>query len=243
MLPEANAPASDSSSAIEKLAEHYINLTSITRFLDLNMTLRPLLSLLLLLSLSACSTTKMTDTWQEPAFRGQDMQKVLVVAVASNTTNRFLFETGFIGALNQKGIDATASFTTLGDALPTKEAVAAHLKESDYDHIIVTALGRVDIETDYVPERVRTYYTGAYYPHWSGYWGSGVGYYGGGGSLTTMTREAYTDTQTNVILTTSIYDVKTEQLAWVGRSKTFEVGSVSDMADSLAKQMIRKIKH
>ena len=52
------------------------------------------------------------------------MQKVLVVAVASNTTNRFLFETGFIGALNQKGIDATASFTTLGDALPTKEALA-----------------------------------------------------------------------------------------------------------------------
>lgn len=217
------------------------------------MTLRTLLSIVLMIALTGCSTTQMTDTWQEPEFHGKDMQKVLVVAVASNTTNRFLFETGFIAALNQKGIDATASFTVLGDELPTKESVEAHLNDSDYDHIIVTALGRVDIETDYVPERVRTYYTGAYYPHWSGYWGgAGVavgsggvglstGYYGGG-SVTTMTREAYTDTQTNVILTTSIYEMQTEQLAWVGRSKTFEVGSVSDMADSLAKQMIRKIK-
>ena len=208
----------------------------------------------LLCFLTACSTTKMTDTWQEPEFHQSDMKKVLVVAVASNTTNRFLFETGFIAALNKKGINATASFTTLGDALPTKEAVEEHLKTSDYDHIIVSALGAVDIETDYVPERVRTYYTGAYYPHWSGYWGprygvgvgsAGVGvstgYYGG--TVTTMTREAYTDTQTNVILTTSIYNVATEQLAWVGRSKTFEVGSVSDMADSLANQMIRRIKN
>lgn len=211
--------------------------------------------LVLFATLAACSTTKMNDTWQEPEFHGKDMQKVLVVAVASNTTNRFLFETGFIAALNEKGINATASFTTLGDELPTKESVEAHLKTTDYDHIIVTALGRVDIEKDYVPERVRTYYTGAYYPHWSGYWGpsAGVavgtggvglstGYYGGG-SVTTMTREAYTDTQTNVILTTSIYDVKTEQLNWVGRSTTFQVGSVSDMADSLARQMIRKIKN
>ena len=209
----------------------------------------------LIFFLSACSTTKMTDTWQEPEFHQSDMKKVLVVAVASNTTNRFLFETGFIAALNQKGINATASFTTIGDELPTKEAVEEHLKKSDYDHIIVTALGRIETETDYVPERVRTYYTGAYYPHWSGYWGpsygvsvgtGGVGVnagYYGGGSVTTMTREAYTDTQTNVILTTSIYNVATEQLAWVGRSKTFEVGSVSHMADSLAKQMIRRIKN
>jgi hypothetical protein len=38
-----------------------------------------------------------------------------------------------------------------------------------------------------------------------------------------MTRDAYIDTRSNVILTTSIYDAKTEQLVWVGRSKSFEV--------------------
>ncbi|RLT96841.1 hypothetical protein [Ketobacter sp.] len=185
--------------------------------------------------LAACSTTQMTDTWQEPEFHRSDMKNVLVVAVASNTTNRFLFETGFINALVQHGINATASFTVLGDEMPTKEGVQAHLDKTQYDHIIVTALGGVDIETDYVPERVRSYYTGPYYPHWGGYWG--------GGNTVTMTREAYTDTQTNVLLTTSIYTLPTGTLSWVGRSKTFEVGSVSDVADSLAKQMIRNIKH
>lgn len=164
------------------------------------------------------------------------MKDVLVVAVASNTTNRFLFETSFVAALTQKGITATASYTTIGDALPTKESVVAYLKKSQHDHIVVVAMSDVDIETDHVPESVRTYYTGPYYGSWGGYWG---GYYGG--NTVTMTRQAYTDTQTNVILSTSIYDVKSEQLAWTGRSKTFEVGSVSDMANSLAKQMLRNL--
>lgn len=182
-----------------------------------------------------CSTTKMTDTWQDPEFHRSDMQDVLVVAVASNTTNRFLFETGYINALTEQGITATASFTVIGDEYPTLEAVESQLDKHSYDHIIVVSLGSIDIEKDYVAPQASILYVGPYYGHWSGYWG------GMGGSAVTLTRQGYVDTQTNVILTTSIYNVASEKLAWAGRSKTFEVNSVSDMADSLARQMIRKI--
>lgn len=57
-----------------------------------------------------------------------------------------------------------------------------------------------------------------------------------------MTREAYTEKQFNVILSTTIYDSETKKPVWIGRSKTYEVGSVSYVADELASQMIRKIK-
>jgi hypothetical protein len=199
------------------------------------MAIRTSIALAILFSLAACSTTKLTDSWQQAEFKRSDMKKVLVVAAASNTNNRFLFETGFVAALTEQGVDATASFTAIGDALPSKEAVEEHLKSVHYDHIIVTSMSNVDIETDYVPESVRTYYTGPYYPRWGGYWGAG--------NSITMTREAYTDTQINVILSTSIYNTDNQQLAWVGRSKTFEVNSVSALADSLARQMVKKIKN
>lgn len=186
---------------------------------------------------TGCSTTKMVDHWQSPEFKPDTVENALVVAVTSNTSNRLLFEISFIDALSKKGINATASYTTLGDEMPTKENVQAYLDTHKHDYIIVVAVGSVDIETDYVPESVRSYYTGyagPYYGTWGGYWG--------GGNTVTMTREAYVDTQTNVILTTSIYDVKKEYLAWTGRSKTFEASSVSHIATELANQMMRNVK-
>jgi len=189
------------------------------------------------LLLSACSTTQLTDSWQEPAFHRSDMQQVLVVAKASNTSNRFLFETGFINALSEYGIKAHASFTVIGDQYPTREAVEKELKTHAYDHIIVVSLGGIDIEKDYVPARTDVVYVGPYYGNWYGSWNSW------GGNTVTMTREAYVDTQANVILTTSIYDVASTNLSWAGRSKTFDVNSVSALADSLARQMVRDIKN
>ncbi len=189
-------------------------------------------------TLASCSATKMTDVWQVDQFALADLNQVLVVAVTSNTTNRVLFETGFVEALKPKGITATASYTVIGGDMPEKETLEKYLaNNTQYDHLIVTALSSLDVETDYVPESVRTYYTGPYYASWGGYWG---GYYDAG-STVTMTREAYVDTQTNVILSTSIYETKTKELAWTGRTKTFSVESVSELADSLAKKMIGKI--
>ncbi len=194
----------------------------------------PRLSLLLLpIVCASCSTTKMTDTWQEPEFKRASMKDVLVVAVDSNVSNRTLFETQFVAELERNNIKATASFAELGTELPSKESVKAYLEKSKHDHIIVTALSNIDIETDYVPASVQTYYTGPYYPYYGAYWNSG--------STVTMTRDAYVDTQTNVILSTTIYDTSTEKPVWMGRSKTYEVGSISYVADELAMQMIRKI--
>ena len=186
------------------------------------------------LFLSACSTTRLTDTWQEPEFSGSTMKDVLVVFVDSNTSNRTLFESQFVAELKKRKINAVPSYQALSTELPNKDQVEAYLKTHQADHVIVTALTDVDVETDYVPESVRSYYTGPYYPSYGAYWN--------GNNTVTMTREAYTDNQYNVILSTTIYDTKTKKPVWIGRSKTYEVGSVSYVADELATQMIRKIK-
>jgi hypothetical protein len=185
-----------------------------------------------LLSVVSCSSTKITDSWQAPTLHRSDMKNVLVVGVSNNPTNRVLFERGFVDALTSRGIKAIASFQAVGDQFPTRDAVTAYTRKNDVDYVVVTRLGGTEVTKERVPEQVRTYYTGPWYPTYADYW-----------NTVTFTRDSYVETTTTVVLTTSIYDTKTEQLAWVGRSKTFEVGTVVREAGELAHQVVDTIKN
>jgi len=187
---------------------------------------------LVLLSLAGCSTTSLTDSWQSPELHKQDMSNVLVVAMSPSITNRILFERGFVKALQDKGIRATASYEALGDELPTRESVTPYLQSNDKTHVIVAQYGGSSVTKEVVPESVRTYYTGPYYPTYRGYWDQ---------NTVTMVRDSYVEQTTTVMLTTSIYEVQSEQLVWVGRSKSFEVESIAYGANELARQVIGHI--
>jgi hypothetical protein len=193
------------------------------------------LQAILLTSLSSCSSTSLTDSWQAPTLHRDAMDNVLVVGMTANTTNRILFERGFVQALTDKGIQATASYDVIGDAMPTREKVTAYVSKSNTQFVIATRFGGTEVQKERVPESVRTYYTGPYYSSYAGYWGQY-------GDTVTMTRESYVDTKTTVVLTTSIFDAKSEELVWVGRSKTFEVGSIAFEANELAQQVINNIR-
>jgi len=185
---------------------------------------------LCLVALMSCSSTKITDSWQAASLHRSDMKNVLVVGVSGNPTNRVLFERGFVDALASRGIKAEASFQAVGDAFPTRDAVTGYVRRNAVDYVIVTRLGDTEVTKERVPEQVRTYYTGPWYPTYADYW-----------NTVTFTRDSYVDTKTTVVLTTSIYDVRTEELAWVGRSKTFEVGTVVREAGELAHQVVDRI--
>ena len=193
------------------------------------------LSLLCGLLLPGCGTTNLTDSWQSPKFQSKQLSDVLVVGVTPNKTNRILIEKSFANALQDQGITVTASYDVIGSATPTKDSVGAYLAKSNIRYVIVTQYGGKETTKEYVPESVRTYYTGPYYPSYGSYWNRN-------GNTTTMTREAYVSTKSKVILTTSIYDVKTGELMWVGRSSTFDPGSLTNGANDLAKSIVRSIK-
>ena len=181
--------------------------------------------------LTSCSSTKLTDTWQAPALHRSQLDSVLVVGLLSNGTNRILFERGFVQALKDNGIQATASYDAIGDAFPTKDAVTAYADKAAEGYVLVTRFGSAEVSKERVPESVVTYYT----PTYAGYWGAY-------GNTVTMTRDSYVDTTTTIVLTTSIYDMKTKELVWGGRSKTFEVGSIVNEASDLAHQIVASIR-
>lgn len=183
--------------------------------------------------LAGCTTTTLTDSWQSPGFSRASMDNVLVVAVTSNSTNRILFEEGFISALRSRSIRATASHSAIGNAMPDRENVTAYVKRHGITYVVVSDYGGAETTRWVVPEQVRTYYTGPYYPHLYGYWDSS--------NTVTMTRDSYVEERTTVMLSTSIFAADTGELVWVGRSKSFEVASIADDAGSLARQVVGSI--
>jgi hypothetical protein len=161
------------------------------------------------------------------------MDHVLVVAATANSTHRVLFERSFVKALEEKDIAATASLDVIGDAMPTRENVTAHLTNSDIRYVVATRYGGSEITREVVPEQVRTYYVGPYYPTISSYWDY---------NTITMTRESYVDQTRTVMLTTSIFDSKSGDLVWAGRSESFEPDSIAYSAQDLARKIVGDIK-
>ncbi|MDH3640613.1 MAG: DUF4136 domain-containing protein [Gammaproteobacteria bacterium] len=184
--------------------------------------------------LGACSTTKLVDHWQAETFSRNDLNQVLIVGVTNNAANRFLFESEIERAMLNAGLSGTTSIRALGDEFPTKENVQGYINDHDIDYVLATRLADVKVDKTYVPESVRTYYTGPYYPSYGHY-------YHGYGSSITMVRDAYVDTRSTVVLVTTIFDTRTKQPVWVGRSESFEPGSVNYLAADIAKSAWRNI--
>jgi hypothetical protein len=199
--------------------------------------LRALALVLFAALLAGClSNIKLTDRWQAPEFERRDLTSVLVVAMAPNIGNRTLFERGFQKALQDKGIRTTVSYEVLGDVLPTRDSVAAYVKSHGMSHVILTQYGGTSVTRYQVPEQIRTYYTGPYYPTYGSFWDYQ-------GQTITFTKEAYVEENRTVMLTTSIFDVATEKLVWAGRSKAFDVDSVAWGANDLAHVIIGGVKN
>ncbi len=188
--------------------------------------IRVLLCSFLLITVSSCGVTSLTSTWQEPSFHRSQMNDVLVVAMTEDMTNRILFERGFVSELSSKGIRATASFDVIGTDMPTKESVNAYLKKSNIHYAIMTRYDGTETTESYVPGSVIFYY--------SGFWG---GYDSG----EVVSRAAFVDSTGDAVMTTEIYAVPSGKPLWVGRSKSFDLDSVSSDASDLAKSIIGSI--
>ena len=180
-----------------------------------------------------CATTKLIDHWQSPEFSRSDMNNILVVAMTNNSTARLLFETEIARRAADANLTVATSQQGPGQSLTDRAAVEAYVKANGVDHIIVTRLANVEQEKELVPESVRTYYTGPWYPTY--------GHYYDDANTVTVVRDAYVNTRHTFVLVTTIYDVSTQQPVWVGRSESFEPASVINMATAVARITWRNI--
>jgi hypothetical protein len=158
-------------------------------------------------------------------------QKIFVIGVGKNETNRRLFEDRFAEVLSGHGAVALTSYGSLPDSQRLSEAqVRGAIEGGGYDGVIVSRLLGVEEETEYVPPRS---YSAP--RHHGGYYG----YYGT--SWDVVHEPGYFKTHTTVRLETNLYDVGTGELAWSGQSETFDPTSLEDIIESATKAVAKRL--
>ena len=205
---------------------------------------RILKSVLLIVTTSlmfACANTKISQSWVEPS-NTKSYKDLLIIGIAESEQNRRAYESHFIEELRAQSIEAVASYKLIkSDEKMDRDTVVNAIKGLGIDGVIVTHMVAVDEETIYRP--------GAGYGGYGyGYGGYGRGGYGGGlygyypHVNSYVHSPGYYTTHETYTLETNLYDVKSEELIWSARSRTFSPESVTEVIVDLTKLLIEDLE-
>jgi hypothetical protein len=186
---------------------------------------------LFIVFVSSCSSTQITSSWRDPnkQIHAGDWNKVLVVALLRNETNRRRAEDQMVKYLNGKGI---TSYSYLDKNFDPKaeEALRSKIKKDGFDAAITMRLIDIDKEKIYTPEEHYMYpvyyqsFSGYYYRNWVFY--NTPGYY-------TVTKK--------FIIETVIYSIPDDKIIWSGITETYDPQGVEKLTDEIASAIYKKM--
>lgn len=181
--------------------------------------------------LHSCSSTQITSSWREPdkSVTVDHLQKVLVVALFNNETNRHKAEDQMALYLNGKGV---VSYQYLDKNFDKKDedALREKIKRDGFDGAVTMRLVDVDREKIYNPGN--TSYYPSYYRNFSGYYYRSWSYYSTPGYFSTT--KTYT-------IEMNVYSIKEDKIIWSGLTETTDPDGVQKMTDEVVKVVYKKM--
>ena len=184
-----------------------------------------------LLTISSCSSTKITSTWREPnkAISLNKLNKVLVVALFQNETSRRKAEDQMVSYFYGKGV---ASYNYLDKNISTKNenAIREKIKNDGFDGAVTMRLLDVDKEEVYSRGNISMY--PSYYRNFSGYYFRNWGYFSDPGYYSTT--KTYT-------VETNVFSIKEDKIIWSGITKTTDPSGVTKMTDEIGKAVFNEM--
>ncbi|NOQ87682.1 MAG: hypothetical protein GQ550_02070 [Gammaproteobacteria bacterium] len=190
--------------------------------------------------LFSCANTKLSQTWVEPSHT-KTYKDLLIIGIAESEQNRRAYESHFVEELKTSEIEAETSYRLIkSNEKIDRNSVAKAIKGLGIDAVLVTHLVAVDEETIYRPGMG---YTAVGYGAYGGYSGYGRGLYGYYPHVNTYVHSpGYYTTHETYTLETNLYDVKSEELVWSARSRTFSPESVDEVIVDLTRLLIKDLK-
>jgi hypothetical protein len=181
-------------------------------------------------TLTACASTRITDSWKAPGVTSLDFKKVVVIAISRDDMVRRTAEDEMVRQIQARGrAQAVASHTFLGDPeAKDVEQAKAKIGQMGFDGAVTMRLVSSAQETTYVPGSYPTPYYGFY------------GYYGY--AWPTVYDPGYLRTDTIVQVETNVYAVADEKLLWSGVSETFNPSNAREVVDDLAKALAAELR-
>ncbi len=187
--------------------------------------------ILIIAILTSCNSTKITNSWREPnkqLYNGE-WNKILVVALLKNETNRRKVEDELLNYLNGKGF---VSYKYLNDNFNKidEDKFRNKIKADGFDGAITMRLIDVDKEKIYIPEQQNLYPN--YYQNFSGYYQRG---------WTSYTTPGYYSLNKTFIVETVVYSIKDDKIIWSGITESFNPEGVVNMTSDISKLIYKKM--
>jgi hypothetical protein len=179
-----------------------------------------------IISLSACSTSRITNSWKAADIPAKNYNKIMVVGLIQNNDRnlREKMENHLVGDLAEKGYTAISSLKEYGPKSfenMTENSAVEKLKASGVDAVITVVLLDKQKEKYYVPGRV--YYT-PYTVYHRRFWG----YY------STIYERVYTpgyyQENTKYFWESNFYDLESKALLYSVQTESFEASSTERLA-------------
>ena len=191
----------------------------------------------LLLLLTACEPTKITQTWTAPNAKPQAFKKILVLGVLTEADSllRVKMENHLAEDLRAIGYQAIPANTVFpagtfvkGD---TARAMAA-LQGSGFDGILTVVLLDKKKEKYYVPGKITDYNMPGQYSAFNRYYSRvseriySPGYFG---------------EETKYVWDNNFYDLTQRDIIYSARTRTFDIASVSTLAHQYGQLMVQSL--
>lgn len=190
-----------------------------------------------LLSVTACTSTKLTSSWKTPEARLQQENKIMVIALvpAKERNLRILMENNLVSELKKEGYNAVSAYATYGpeDDLGKGDEKTAlkKFRNSDVAQVMTIAMVDKSREKTYVPNY------GPYgYPYYGGFWPYYRGWYG------RMYDPGYYQVNTKYQWDTNLYDLKEKKLIYNAQTDSVDPPTAYRQAYLFAKQIVKDMQ-
>ncbi len=179
----------------------------------------------------ACTATKITSSWREPnkMVTISQLNKVLVLALFNNETNRHKAEDQMAGYLKGKGVVSYNYFTDKFNR-KNEDAIRDAIAAAGFDGAVTMRLIDVEKEKIYLPSNQPLY--PAYSRNFPAYYYRNYGYY---------QQENYYRTTRIYTVETNVYSIKENKIIWTAMTETTDPDGVNKLTGEIAKVVYKQM--
>ena len=123
--------------------------------------LRLYIYVLMVLGISACASTSVTQSWKQPEH-DKSYNHPMIIGVSDSQQTRRIYEKYFVEQLGKKNVTATPSYELISSKQNiNRETVHQAVQGTEIDSVLVTYLVSTDTETRYQESPLNPSYSGS----------------------------------------------------------------------------------
>src|ERR1700712_2233972 len=180
---------------------------------------------------SCSNSARIEKTWRDPEVTVDmsKLNKVLVVALLKNETNRRVAEDQLVAMLKGKGV---ASYTYLDVGKPNEDEnkIKQKMENDGFDGAIVMRLADVDKDVKYVPGSFNNFpvYYGRFWGYYRNSWANNY-------------QPGYYENTKKYTVETNIYSLKRDKLVWSGLTSTVDPENAEKLMHAVSSAVFKQM--